>query len=547
MKHFGIYLAYGPRVNMRGEGLGRHLAEFLKASSDFNGARFLVAAPGWLRGPLNDLFEEFKIDRSRIEVISPAQPSTIFRIYQVATFITSGRKKTKKRIDGRSRLKSLVRSISSWAEATGIRIFRSRNPLTFSASIVGLILAVPMAAVALVVGIMLAVGIKVSQVVMSAKPPRCVMQRTKARAFLTSLSHGAYRLMCDIEASAVAELASSRDDVAAWYAPAAFWPEFNSIKAPRVMCVPDAVQAHHSIPFAADGPHPERAVPDYKRLEDAIENGDRFVTYSDDVKQRVLVNHFNVDPSRINVVPHGTNRLDHLIKVSGFPDEDAATDALSAVHLRFAFSKAFQNATAFWYASEHAGFLFYASQFRPNKNVLTLLRAYEYLVTEKRLPYRLVLTGDANQAAAIKSFIYEKQLDDNVFFVRGLTEVELASCYRLATLSVNPSLAEGGMPFTFTESVSVGTPVVMADIAVTREILTDERVAEATLFDPYDFRALARKIEVALDQKDELLKLQTEFYHRRLIGRSYRDVVEETIAILDAAAANRNVLAHPAN
>lgn len=541
MKTFGIYLAYGPRVNLRGEGLGRHLAEFLKASSDFDEARFLVAAPAWLRGPLEDLFDEFRIDTSRIEIISPSRPSMISVMYHVATLPMVGRTKIRKRLGGKGRLRRVVRFIFAWTEDAATRIVRSRNPLAFAAAIFGLILMAPLIPIALLVGMIVFIGFKVARQIRAKKLLHRFKHSTKAGVLLTGMSHRAYRLMSDIEASAVAELASSRADVAAWYSPASFWPEFNSIDAPRVMCVPDAVQAHHSIPFGADGPHPERNLPDYQRLEDAIESGDRFVTYSEDVKQRVLVNHFNVDPSRVSVVPHGANRLDHLISVSGFADDDAATDALSAEHLKLAFSKASKNDTAGWYASAHSGFLFYASQFRPNKNVLTLLKAYEYLNREKRLPYRLVLTGDLSQAPAIKSFINEKHLHDNVLFIRGLSEVELASCYRLAALSVNPSLAEGGMPFTFTESVSVGTPVVMADIAVTREILTDERVAKATLFDPYDFRALARKIEVALDQKDELLKLQTEFYHRRLIGRSYQDVVKETIAILDAAAANGNV------
>src|SRR5262249_11817440 len=48
-----------------------------------------------------------------------------------------------------------------------------------------------------------------------------------------------YRLMEDSEAAMLARLAESRGDVRAWFAPTAFWPQFNAIKRPRLMCVPD--------------------------------------------------------------------------------------------------------------------------------------------------------------------------------------------------------------------------------------------------------------------------------------------------------------------
>ncbi|MFD2884495.1 glycosyltransferase [Pseudomonas lini] len=76
-----------------------------------------------------------------------------------------------------------------------------------------------------------------------------------------------------------------------------------------------------------------------------------------------------------------------------------------------------------------------------------------------------------------KKFISEHGLQNDVLCLYGLSIQELAACYKLADLAVNPSLSEGGCPFTFTEALSVGTPVVMARIAVTEEILVDEKAA----------------------------------------------------------------------
>ena len=118
-----------------------------------------------------------------------------------------------------------------------------------------------------------------------------------------------------------------------------------------------------------------------------------------------------------------------------------------------------------------------------------------------------------------------------------LSEQQLAAFYRLADLAVNPSLSEGGMPFTFTEALSVGTPAVMGDIEVTREILVDPDIREATLFDPYDWRAVARKIEWALENRDDLYARQRAFYDETLARRRWEDVVAEHVRILDEIAA----------
>ncbi|MGT2468001.1 glycosyltransferase [Mesorhizobium atlanticum] len=178
---------------------------------------------------------------------------------------------------------------------------------------------------------------------------------------------------------------------------------------------------------------------------------------------------------------------------------------------------------------------FTQSQIRPNKNVINLLRAYRYLRRTRNLPYKLLMTGNWLQSDAVVQFMNENQLHDDVLFVRGLSERELAACYRLATLAVNPSLSEGGMPFTFTEAVSVGTPVVMADIPVSREIITEAKVAERTFFDALDHKDIARVIARALADRDQLFALQQEFYNRCLANRSWKEVVGEYITALESA------------
>ncbi|TPI16452.1 glycosyltransferase family 4 protein [Mesorhizobium sp. B4-1-3] len=533
VKTFGIYLAYGPLVDLRTEGLGRHLAEFLRASASFKDVKFVIAAPRWLRRPLEQLLENFDLEFGFFEVISPKHMSLLGILYQIRAALLGRRTQLRERIRGKGYLRAVKESLTMMTKSFILVILGSRSPFALLLVVVLGITALPILVVALAFAVAITVMAKTSAKLLPRSPIARVKRYLNRNGLFTRLSHSAYRFMCDSEASAVADEANKRRNVEAWYSPAAFWPEFNQIKAPRLMCVPDVVPIHFPVGFAIEEPNGDRRMQDFKRIEAAIEGGDRFVTYSSDVKNKTLVDRFHVDPNRVSVIPHGANRLDRLIKVTGFPDTEEATDSVSVQNFWGALSRTVNNNNATWYASKDLGFLFYASQIRPNKNIVNLLRAYNYLRRSQNLPYKLLLTGEWRESINVVRFMNENRLHNDVLFVRGLSERELAACYRLATLAVNPSLAEGGMPFTFTEAVSVGTPVIMADIPVSREIIRDVEVARRTFFDAADHRSIADAISAALADRDGLFAVQREFYDRHLVGRSWTEVVGQYIEALD--------------
>ena len=131
--------------------------------------------------------------------------------------------------------------------------------------------------------------------------------------------------MEEAEARLLLKHINSRKDVSAWYTPTAFWPHFNQIEAPRLTCVPDVVLSESPVGFSSVGG--DRFLQTFGLVEATIEGGDHFVTYSEHIKYRTLVERYQVSPGAIDVVPHGANRLDDLIVVSGFPDNEASTDA----------------------------------------------------------------------------------------------------------------------------------------------------------------------------------------------------------------------------
>src|SRR5262249_28822742 len=160
------------------------------------------------------------------------------------------------------------------------------------------------------------------------------------------------------------------------------------------------------------------------------------------VKWQTLVDSYCVPSDAVTVVPHASCNLSPWIQVRGFEDGENATREYSEVLLGQALRRLGHTPYQHNLTASSLRFIFYASQFRPNKNVLLLLYAYRYLLREQYLPHKLVLTGDPSLDPPVQAFITEQHLEDDVICLHGLTTPELAACYHLAELAVNPSLAE---------------------------------------------------------------------------------------------------------
>jgi hypothetical protein len=72
----------------------------------------------------------------------------------------------------------------------------------------------------------------------------------------------------------------------------------------------------------------------------------------------------------------------------------------------------------------------------------------------------------------------------------------------------------------------------MSRIAVSEDVLSEPLLQDLTFFDPFDFIDIARRIEWALSHREELLKVQRQFY-ARLAERTWTDVADEHIECLE--------------
>jgi glycosyltransferase involved in cell wall biosynthesis len=536
MKKYGIFLAYPPTVDLRAEGLGRHLAEFLNGAQARGDVRFVIACPSWMQKNLIELFDASGVSHDSFEIIAPLSKPVLLRLHEAYVAF----KKRTKRVGRLAKLLKLLVMVASNTSIFVIKKFVGTRSVVLMVVLGPAVLPILFIAAIFkaIKRFILLVWVLREKLVDQSRHKSSLINKVLGRMSdlalqpkQISLVAQLYRLMEESEASLMHSMIEARTDIGAWYSPTAFWPHFNEIQAPRLMCVPDVVLADFPVGFAPVGG--QRVLDNFRQVEKAIEGGQHFVTYSEDVKWRTLVGRYHVDSEAIQVVTHGSNRLDDLVVVTGFPDNEAATDSLCRNLFRAALCKAVNNGYAGNFGSEDVRFIFYASQFRPNKNVITLLKAYEYLLKRLYVGHKLVLTGNPNTLPEIARFITEHNLENDVLCLHGLSAQELAACYRLADLAVNPSLSEGGCPFTFTEALSVGTPVVMARIPVTEEVITDPELQQQMLFDPYDWKEMADKIEWGLNNRCVLLAKQKPLYNQ-LSQRTWRHVVDEYVEILDS-------------
>lgn len=538
VRTYGIYLCYAPQVDLRAEGLGRHLAAFLLAAERRTDVSFVIACPSWMRGTLRRLCDEAGIDFRALQVLAPAKSPPLLQVFGLLSRVRNRRRRDQAWLSRATAwLRSGIERASTWGEArlAGTRSYVVLAMISLAAAVSIVVLAGVRHLSAMVQA---AVGGMSGIAVRQLRPAR-----VRAGAALSNFKRDPvilrlYRHMEAAEIELLQKLIAGRPDIAAWYCPTAFWPQFNAIAAPRLMSVPDVVLAEYPIGFAmAGGGRFEQTFHD---VEAAIRGSDHLVTYSEHVKRTTLVARYHIDPDRIEVIRHGVNDLGALL---GLPDVkgDGTSPAIRCcvTLFRSALDKAVGSGRAWTYGSGDVRFLFYASQFRPNKNALTLLRAYEWLLRRQAISHKLILTGDPRETPSVKEFIAEKGIENDVLFLHRLSEGELAACYRLADLAVNPSLSEGGFPFTFAEAVSVGTPVVMARIPVTTEYLGSAPVAASMLFDPYDWRALADRIEWALANGEALYGAQRKFFDETVAKRTWAHVVDDHVRALDRISRSR--------
>jgi len=536
MKTYGIYVCYPPTVVLQHEGLGRYMAALIKGAANNKEVKFCIVCPSWSKDDLYDLFESEDVPLDSVEIHSPKERPIILRLHNALHKFRQRRSKKKVGVVGKA-IRFIKRYPLTLLKKIELRIARAYSifsliPAVFYGVVLFLmfLFVLPFAFLAA----LLSYGIR--RVKRSSVNRYYGRLKNKVTKLFDNpkddgLVLNLYQSMLSAETERMQDVIENLKSIHAWYCPTAFWDSFSKIDAPRLLCVPDVVLTRFPGGFSQVGG--ERFLETFRIVERTINLNDYFVTYSNDVKDKTLVEHYNVDQDNVYVIQHAPNKLDNWLTVTGFQDIIASTNYYAERLFSVALAK---NADPYVRGlGTDIKFIFYASQFRPNKNIISLLKAYHYLLTKKFIQHKLILTGFPERLESVKDYVKNNNLERDVLFMTSLSVQELAACYKLADLAVNPTLSEGGCPFTYTEALSVGTPVVMGRIGVTEEVLTDPKLQEMSFFDPYDWKSIADKIEWALDNLEPLKEIQLKTYDQ-LVKRTWEDVVDEHILALDEVA-----------
>lgn len=149
------------------------------------------------------------------------------------------------------------------------------------------------------------------------------------------------------------------------------------------------------------------------------------------------------------------------------------------------------------------------------KNYYRLVQSYQQLVQAHKIPYDLVLVGEAKKSSEekrINEYISKCNLNDRIHLIDFVAQVDLPQIYRGALAYVFPSMRETfGM--TVLEAMACGTPVVCARWGPLPEVAGDA----ACYFNPLDIDNMAAVIfKVTTDST-----LRDELCHRGLEHMRY--------------------------
>lgn len=163
-------------------------------------------------------------------------------------------------------------------------------------------------------------------------------------------------------------------------------------------------------------------------------------------------------------------------------------------------------------------YLLYVGAAYPHKNLERLIKVFQQI--NDRGQYQLVLVGPLD-------YFYRRLRSEvkatDLVFTDYLTDGQLQSLYRQATLFVFPSLSEG-FGFPPLEAQANGVPVVSANSSSLPEVLDDS----CLYFDPLNEDQMRRQIEKVLNDqqlKEQLIIKGKENYSRFSLAKMIEEIM----------------------
>jgi glycosyltransferase involved in cell wall biosynthesis len=138
----------------------------------------------------------------------------------------------------------------------------------------------------------------------------------------------------------------------------------------------------------------------------------------------------------------------------------------------------------------------------PRMGIDTLLHSWQKVVAGSSRSCHLLIVGDGPERGSLERLSHELGIEHEVTFTGRVGEEALVSAYRLADVSVVPSVALEGFGLVVLESLATGTPVIATEIGGLPEIVG--KLSNDCLVKPADSAALAERLAAALENRQPL-------------------------------------------
>lgn len=265
---------------------------------------------------------------------------------------------------------------------------------------------------------------------------------------------------------------------------------------------------------------------------------DAVITFSRHVALRHATTLLNVPPDKIRVIPLAPPDLADILPFVSDRRQTQASRDLSAEMLRaYMAERGLDYLRNFPF--EQVSFAVTTTQDRPTKNLGLPAEAIRRLVREQRRSMKLFTTAPLYFGAdwtLLPGLIERHQFCRDLVSIPDIPRDIHAAFFHCATLTIHASFFEGIVgTLPFFESVSLGTPCVMARGPHVNELLDIEPDLAALTFDPYDVDGLIDLILLVESDREGVIALQREAYAR--LSRSGWDMVAHAYA--EAATTRR--------
>ncbi|MNW42341.1 Glycosyl transferases group 1 [compost metagenome] len=519
MKKVGMFLGFQPGDNLSIHGIGRLLAFILKENHLQDNDNIILFCPEWLRDSLKALLKDNKIPLNKFEIVSTEKiPLGVI----VRNFIKK-RKKERKKVSKREKfIRNIKDRAARFIHKVSTELFSTSSWGILSIKLIAyLVVLVVISPLIFLLGILYLVFRIVKLLKLSInKIIRVTSISKKVTKAFTKGKDKIYLAVIDNELNKLVRLINKRKDVNVCYIPSMVWPQIKDLKCAKVVAAPDIVFYDFPTQFqGVDSIH--------RKIRKSVAVADHLICYSDYVKDHHLIKQCGVKSSRITVIKHANIDMSQNIKVSKSIAR-YLNEIQNAKQVVKKYIRTYYNPGHVLYFSdlEKIDYVVYSSQYRPHKNIFNLIKAIKIVNRDFMSTIKLLITADIENVQHIKQYIKDNHLENEIIVMHSISSELLAAINTLATCAVNPTLFEGGFPFTFSEAYSVGTPSIISDIPAVNCEIEDSNLKENMLFDPYNPYSIAEKIVWAVDNAEMLYNDQNVLY-QKFGQRDWRKVVNE--------------------